>query len=93
MKNLLIDDISGIFTTELKFAGDCLLKQFNKKYKSKTLELSNEKKRKYEVEFPVNWENGCCCLCKFPLIINPMKFDVSLENVSYSAIEGKKINF
>ena len=43
-----------------------------------------KKKRKYEVEFPINWENGCCCLCKFPLIINPMKFDVSLENMSYS---------
>ena len=43
-----------------------------------------KKKRKYEVEFPVDWENGCCCLCKFPLIINPTKFDVSLENMSYS---------
>ena len=36
-----------MFTTELKFAGDCLLKWFNKKiYKSKKLELSNEKKKK-----------------------------------------------
>ena len=43
-----------------------------------------KKQRKYEVEFPVDWENGCCCLCKFPLIINPTKFDVSLENMSYS---------
>ena len=33
-----------MFTTELKFAGDCLLKWFNKKYKSKNLELRNEKK-------------------------------------------------
>ena len=30
-------------TTELKFSRDCLLKWFNKKYKSKNLELSNEK--------------------------------------------------
>ena len=73
-----------MFTTELKFAADYLLKWFNRKYKSKNLELSNEKKRKYEVEFPINWENGRCCLCKFPLIINPTKFDVSLENMSYS---------
>ena len=35
-----------MFTTELKFAGGCLLKGFNKKYKSKNLELSNEKKKK-----------------------------------------------
>ena len=38
--------IAKMFTTELKFAGDCLLKWFNKKYKSKNLELSNEKKKK-----------------------------------------------
>ena len=43
-----------------------------------------KKKRKYEVEFPIDWENGCCCLCKFLLIINLTKFDVSLENMSYS---------
>ena len=49
--------IAEMFTTELKFAGDCLFKWFNKKYKSKNLELSNEKKkRKYEVEFPIRWE-------------------------------------
>ena len=38
--------IAEMFTTELKFAGDCLLKWFNKKYKSKNLELRNEKKKK-----------------------------------------------
>ena len=73
-----------MFNTELKLAGDCLLKWFNKKYKSKNIELSNEKKRKCEVGFPVDWENGRCCLCKFSLIINATKFDVSLENMSYS---------
>ena len=43
-----------------------------------------KKKRKYEVEFPIDWENGRCCLYKFPLIINLMKFDVSLENMPRS---------
>ena len=38
--------IAKIFTTELKFAGDCLLKWFDKKYRSKNLELSNEEKKK-----------------------------------------------
>ena len=42
------------------------------------------KKRKYAVEFPINLENGRCCLCKFWIITNPTKFDVSLENMSYS---------
>ena len=31
----------------------------------------------YKVEFSIDWGIGCCCLCKFPLIINPPKFDVS----------------
>ena len=35
--------IAEMSTTELKFASDCLLKWFNEKYKSKNLELSNEK--------------------------------------------------
>ena len=74
-----------MFTTELKFAADFLLKWFNKKYKSKDLELSNEKKkRKYEVEFLIDWGNGRCYLYKFLLIINPTKFYVSLENMYYS---------
>ena len=37
-----------MFTTKLKFARDYLLKWFNKKYKSKNLELINEKKKKRE---------------------------------------------
>ena len=43
--------IAKMFTTELKFAGDCLLKWFNKKYKSKNLELSNEKKENMKLNF------------------------------------------
>ena len=34
--------------TELKFAADCLLKWFNKKFKPNNLELSNKQKRKDE---------------------------------------------
>ena len=37
--------ISEMFSTELKFAADCLLKWFNKKFKSNNLELSNEIKK------------------------------------------------
>ena len=38
--------ISEMFTTELKFAADCLLKWFNKKFKSNNLQLSNNVKKK-----------------------------------------------
>ena len=40
-----------MFTTELKFAEDCLLKWFNKKYKSKNLELSNEKQENMKFNY------------------------------------------
>ena len=46
--------------------------------------MKKKNKKKHEVEFPTDWENGRCCLCTFPLIINPTKLDVSLENMSYS---------
>ena len=41
-----------MFSTEIKFAGDCLNKWLNKTFKSKNLKLSNNVKRKYEIEDP-----------------------------------------
>ena len=58
-----------MFSTELKFAADCLLKWFNKKFKSNNLELSNEQKRKYEVNHPINWKQDRFCLFFFCLIL------------------------
>ena len=45
-----------MFTREIKFAGNCVIKWFNKKHKIKNLELSMGIKRKYEVENPIDWE-------------------------------------
>ena len=42
--------VAEMFSTEIKFAGDCIVKWFNKKFKFKNLELSNDVKRKYDVE-------------------------------------------
>ena len=64
-----------MFTTELKFAVDCLMKWFNKKFKSNNLELSNDVKRKYEIEYPIDWSQDRCCLCTFPLEINPTSYE------------------
>ena len=50
--------ISEMFTTELKFAEDCLMKWFNAKFKSQNAVLSNNAKRKYEIENPIDWQNG-----------------------------------
>ena len=50
--------ISQMFSIELKFAADCLLKWFYAKNKKK--ELSFQEKREYEMKNPIDWENGKC---------------------------------
>ena len=76
--------VAEMFSTEIKFAGDCLVKWFNKKFKFKNLELSNDVKRKYDVENPVDWQTECYCIYKFPLKINPTSFDATIKNMSYT---------
>ena len=43
-----------VFTAELKFAGNCLMKWFNAKIKSENMQLRNDVRRKYEIENPIN---------------------------------------
>ena len=62
--------ISEMFTTGLKFATHCLLKWLNKKSKSNNLEVSDDVKRKYEIDHPIDWSQDCCCICTFPLKTN-----------------------
>ena len=61
--------ISEMFCTEIKFATNCVLQWYNDKYKN--LELSIESKNEFERENPIDWENGECVLCRFPLEANP----------------------
>ena len=74
---------SEMFTTELKFTTDCLLKWFDTKFKPTNLELSNSAKRKYEIENPIDWLHDCCCICTFPLKINATRFDADSQTMSY----------
>ena len=71
-----------MFSTETKFVRDYLIKWFNKKFKFKNLELSNNVKRKYEAGNPTDWQKGRCCICKFPLKINITNFDATVNNMS-----------
>ena len=77
--------ISEMFLTELKFTADCLLRLFKKKIKSNNLELSNEQKIKYETQNPIYWEKDHCCICPFPLQINPTNMInmKNTKNISY----------
>ena len=79
-----------MFSKELKFASDCLINWFNLKFKKQNLELSNEKRRAYEIENPIDWKNDNCKICNFPLHINPTTFDVEKEKMSYGDFVIKK---
>ena len=75
-----------MFCTEIKFATDCLLKWYYTKYKN--LELNIENKNRYERENPIDWENGQCVLCRFPLQANPTS--PQNEKMSYGDFVIKK---
>ena len=75
--------MSEMFSTELKFATDCLLNWFNSKYKSENLQLNIERKREYEIKNPINWQTDKCWICDFPLHINPTMANVSKDKMSY----------
>ena len=76
--------VSEMFSTEIKFASECLLNWFNAKFKKENLQLSNERKKKYEIEQPINWEKDRCCLCTFPIGINPTMSTTTKETMSYT---------
>ena len=78
--------ISEMFCTEIKFATDCLLKWYYSKYKNH--ELNFENKKQYERENPIDWENGQCVLCRFPLQANPTS--PQNEKMSYGDFVIKK---
>ena len=78
--------ISEMFCTEIKFATDCVLQWYHDKYKN--LELSIESKNEFERENPIDWENGECVLCRFPLEANPTSPEN--EKMSYGDFIIKK---
>ena len=82
-----------MFSTELKFASDCLINWFNLKFKKQNLEFRREKRRAYEIENPVDWKNDNCKICNFPLHINLTTFDVEKEMSYGDFIIKKNINF
>ena len=59
--------VAEMFSTEVKFAGYCLIKWFNKNFKFKNLELSNNVKRKYEVENPIDRQTDTVIFANFHL--------------------------
>ena len=64
-----------MFNIELKFAADALLKCFNAKIQSKTLEVYFTEKTKFQHENPIDWEKTKCCICNLPIHVNPRSLE------------------
>ena len=74
--------IAEMFSIELKFASDCLLKWFNAKYKK--TELTLREKKDYELKNPIDWEKGKCQICTFPLDVKPsINVEANIEKMTY----------
>ena len=46
--------------------------------------MSNDVKRKYEIEHPIDWLQDRCCLCTFPLEINATSYEADEKTMSYA---------
>ena len=51
-------------------------------FKNKKTELSIQEKKDYEVKNPIDWENGVCQICTFPLDVKPSE-KVNSEKITY----------
>ena len=79
--------VSEMFCTEIKFATSCLLKWYHSKYKN--FELNIDVKNEYEKQNPIDWINGNCVICRFPLATNPTTSNQN-EKMSYGDFIIKK---
>ena len=75
-----------MFSIEIRFATNCVLSWFHDKYRN--LEVDIELKIQYQKENPIDWENGWCVLCTFPLEANPTNHQN--KNMSYGDFVIKK---
>ena len=62
--------VAQVFAFKLKFASNCLLKWFNRKFKIQNMEIDHKQKNTYEAFNPIDWKKTKCVIFKFPLIIN-----------------------
>lgn len=68
------------------------MKWFGRKFKSKNLSLSLDKKIRYEKEHPIDWENGKCSICSFLLEIKAKGVDFNAKEMGYLDLFIRKQN-
>ena len=57
--------VSEMCSLELTFAFDCLMKSFERKYKSKSVEINLHSQKRFENENEIDRDEGKCVVCDF----------------------------
>ena len=74
--------VGPMFSIELFFLKDTILRWFYKKIKTPNLNVNPDLKAEFE-KIPVDWKNDKCKLCQFKLDILPTEFDTPDNNMTY----------
>ena len=72
--------LSELFSIELIFTIDTLVKWFNYVFKSKFLELNEIQKQIFTKKNPLDWSKTCCCICEFKLSTSTKKGHEKTQN-------------
>ena len=59
-----------MFSTELKFTTDVLIKWFNDLFKSRFNELDAIRKQNFKKKKPIDWSKEKCVICYLKLAVN-----------------------
>lgn len=82
--------MSSMFSTELKFASDCILKWFYQKHMKNNLELSHLKRTRYQTHHPIDWKKDKCQICGLLLKTEIQGIDISEIEMSYFNFNFRK---
>ena len=72
-----------MFCIETALVKKTLLAWFNKKYKSKFVELSSLSKMIYEKKNLMSWRSDKCVICNMPLRVEPTSYLTNDEEMTY----------
>ena len=72
-----------MFCVECALVKQTLLEWFNSKFKSQYLQISLFNKFRYERNFPIDWQNDKCVICKFPLKVEPTNYQTPDDEMTF----------
>ena len=72
-----------MFCIECALVKKTLLEWFNRKCKSQYFQISPSDKFRYERNFPIDWRNDKCVICKFPLTVKSTNYQTPDDEMTF----------